>query len=221
MKWYRDFLKAFEETKGLAGEVIEIGSGAGFLEKVIPGLIKTDVIPNPYAHKVTDAAKLDFGDKSLRCIFLMGVLHHVSFPDRFLEEAQRCLVPGGHLVMMEPNNNFLLRFLSRFLGHYEYFDDQIEDWVNGSTGRMTNANLALPWVIFVRDRARFEKKFPSLKINHIKCHTFLSYLVTGGMTYRSFLPSFTAPLIDGVEFLARPFMKKLGTAMTIDIVKEK
>lgn len=221
LRWYRGCLPAFEETKDLPGDVAEIGSGAGFLDEVIPNLIKTDIVSNPYASKVMDAMKLDFGDETLRCIFLMGVLHHISFPGRFLLEAERCLVPGGRLVMVEPSNNFLQRFLTRYLDHYEYFDDQVEDWINGSTGRMANANLALPWVIFVRDRTRFEREFPALKIKKIRYHTFLSYVVTGGMTYKSFLPSFAAPLVDGIESLASHFMEKLGTAMTIDIVKEK
>lgn len=219
LRWYRECLPAFHETKNLPGQVIEIGSGAGFLEEMIPGLIKTDVVPNPYASRVVDAMQLDFGDKTLRCIFLIGVLHHVLFPAKFLHEAERCLVPGGRLVMVEPNNNFLQRFLTRYLDHYEYVDDTIKDWVNGATGRMDHANLALPWVIFVRDRARFEKEFPLLKIKPIRYHTFLSYAVTGGMTYRSFLPAFMAPLVEGIENLAAPFMQKLGTGMTIDLVK--
>ena len=220
LRWYRECLPAFEETKNLPGEVVEIGSGAGFLEAIIPNLIKTDVVPSPYVSKVMDAMKLDFGNETLRCIFVIGVLHHVPFPERFLREAERCLMPGGRLVMVESNNNFLQRFLMRSLDHYEYFDDQIEDWTNGSTGRMADANLALPWVIFVRDRARFEEEFPSLKIKQMRYHTFLSYVVTGGMTYRSFLPSLAAPLVDGIEKFASPFMKKLGTAMTIDVVKQ-
>ena len=111
------------------------------------------------------------------------------------------------------------KFLTQNLDHYEYFDDAIEDWVNGSTGRMSSANLVLPWVIFIRDRLRFEKEFSQLKIQNIKYHTFLSYIVTGGMTYRSFLPGFFAPLVDLVEWLVSPWMKTLGTGMTIDIIK--
>ena len=221
LRWYRECLPAFKETKDLKGPVVEIGSGAGFLEEMIPGLVKTDVVANPYVSSVMDAMKLDFEDESLRCIFLFGVLHHIPFPGKFLLEAQRCLKPGGRLVMVEPSNNFLQRFLTRFLDHYEYYDDTIEDWVNGSSGRMTQANLALPWVIFIRDRARFEKELPFLKMKVIRYHTFLSYIVTGGMTYRSFLPSFVGPVIDGIENLAAPFMKKLGSAMTFDIVKQK
>lgn len=95
LSWYRERLPAFEETKDLPGEVVEIGSGAGFIEQVIANLIKTDVVPNPYVSRVTDAMKLDFGDETLRCIFLIEVLHHTPFPHKFLSEAKRCLMPGG------------------------------------------------------------------------------------------------------------------------------
>lgn len=221
LRWYRECLPAFEETKHLGGDLVEIGCGAGFLEDFMPGLVKTDVVANPFASKVVDAMKLDFPDESLRTVFLLGVLHHIPFPRRFFAEAQRCLKPGGRIVMMEPTNNFVERFLTRYLDHYEYFDDAVEDWVNVSRNRMSQANLALPWVIFIRDRARFEKEFPLLKINAIRYHTFLSYVVSGGMTYRSFLPSFATPLVDLIEYLTRPFMKNIGTMMTIDLAKSK
>ena len=220
LKWYRQCLPAYEETKGLEGDMIEIGSGVGFLEQVIPGLVKTDVAPNPCASKVLDAMKMDYGDNELRAIFAVGVLHHLSHPRAFLAEAERCLQPGGRVVLVEPSNNFPVRFLVQHLDHYEYFDDKIEDWINGSAGRLSHANNALPWVIFVRDRSRFEKEFPDLKILNIRYHTVLGYLVTGGMTYRPFLPSFAAPLIDLIdECLARPFMDRVATMMTIDLVK--
>lgn len=219
LRWYRECCPAFEETRNLDGDVVEIGCGAGFLERMIPGLIKTDIAPNPFASRVVDAMKLDFPDESLKAVFVISVLHHIPLPGRFLHEAARCLKPGGRLVMLEPSNNFLQRLLTRYFEHYEYFDDTIKDWVNGGDGRMTNANMALPWVIFVRDRARFEREYPSLEIKAIRHHTFFSYIVTGGMTYRSFLPSFASPLIDFVETLARPFMAKIGTMMTIDVVK--
>ncbi len=219
LKWYRECLPAFEETRDLPGLLVEIGSGAGFLEEVIPGLIKTDVVQNACSSRVVDAMKMDFEDASVRCFFLIGVLHHIPLPGQFLKEAERCLVPGGRIVMLEPNNSFLQRFLTRHLDHYEYFDDTITEWTNGAAGRMTDANLALPWVMFIRDRARLDREFPLLKVKQIRYHTFLSYVITGGMTYRAFLPSFAGPLVDAIEFAASPFMKTLGTSMTIDVVK--
>jgi len=178
-RWYSGFLPAYEEIKDLPGDMVEIGCGAGYLEEFIPKLIKTDVVPNPFAQRVMDAMKLDFPDKSLKAIFLVGVLHHLADPERFLAEAERCLRPSGRLVMLEPNNCALQRWLCKLLNHYESYDDSITDWRNSGPGRMSNANLALPWVIFMRDRLRFEKEFPGLKLKNVRCHTFVSYYVSG------------------------------------------
>jgi len=218
-RWYREILMAHKEIENLTGDVIEIGSGAGFLDELIPELIKTDVAPNPFASKIVNAMNLDFRDEQLKAIYLIGVLHHISDPARFLAEAQRCLKPGGRLVIIDPNNSWTERALCKFLDHYEYFDDKINDWKNDSANHMTNANLAVTWVIFTRDRARFEAQFPQLHIRIIRHHTFLSYFLSGGMTYRSFLPSITTPLWEGFENILAPAMKILGTSMTIDIEK--
>ena len=219
LEWYREFLPADRATRPLGGPALEIGCGAGFLEEVIPGLVKSDVAPTPFADRVMDAEKLDFPDASLRAIFMVHVLHHIQSPAKFLAEARRCLKPGGRLVMVEPSNGFLQRFFARWLEHFEYFDDTIPEWENRTRERMTDANMAIPWVIFIRDRKRFEKTFPSLKILDIRYHTFLSYFISGGVGYRSFLPGFCLPLVRFIEMLSRPFGPALGTTMTVDLEK--
>jgi len=168
LAWYREYLCAYEQTKSLNGEVLELGSGASFLEDLMPELIKTDIVPTPFIHRVMDAMKLDFADESLRAIFMTHVFHHIPHPARFLAEAERCLKPGGRLVMVEPSNNFFQRFLAKWLEHFEYYDDTVTEWRNTSTDRMTEANMALSWVVFVRDRDRFEREFPNLEIRSIR-----------------------------------------------------
>lgn len=219
LRWYKEILNVCREIQNLDGDIVEIGSGAGFLEELIPELVKTDAAPNPYAAKIVDAMHLGFSNEELKAIVLIGVLHHLSDPARFLSEAERCLKPGGRLVMIEPNNNWIERWLCRYLNHYECFDLTASDWKNESANRMTMANLAIPWLIFVRDRAKFEKQFPRLQIRNVHPHTFLSYFLSGGMTYRSFLPSFATPLVSGMETILRPAMRLLGTCVTIDIEK--
>ena len=219
IRWYRECLPAYEATRHLGGALVEIGSGAGFLEEFIPDLVKTDVVPSPYTSRVVDATQMDFRDGSLRALFLIGVLHHIPDPAAFLREAVRCLQPGGRLVVIEPTNNAFQRFLASRLDHYEYYDDAISEWTNGAGGRMTRANLALSWVIFFRDRERFSREFPLLELAEVRYHTFLSYILSGGMTYRSFVPFFAAPIVDVVEALPRPVMRRLATAMTLELIK--
>src|SRR4051812_44371543 len=54
------------------GEVIELGSGAGFVQEVIPQVIKTDVIQYPNLDRVVDATQMPFPANSLRAIFMLN-----------------------------------------------------------------------------------------------------------------------------------------------------
>jgi SAM-dependent methyltransferase len=217
LDWYKDFVRAAKETESLGGAMLEIGCGHSFLEDLIPGIIKTDVELTPLAHRAMNAMKLDFSDGELRTIFMVHVLHHIYRPAKFFEEASRCLKPGGRLVMVEPSNNFSQRFLAKAMNHFEYFDDTVAEWENKDSERMTDANMALPYVIFIRDRERFNRQFPLPKVRRIYYHTALSYFVSGGLGYKSFLPSFCSPVVSAMETLCQPLMKKLGTTMTIEI----
>lgn len=217
--WYRQFLTAYRDTTGISGDIVEIGCGTGFLEQLIPDLVKTDSQPNPYAREVVDAQNMGFESSSLRAIFMVGVLHHLPEPEKFLREAERCLKPGGRLVMIEPTINFPQKVLCKVLDHYEFFDQSIQDWKNAQAHNMTGANLALPWVIFFRDKDLFQKKFPNLKMRPTRYHSLLLLLLSGGMSYRQFVPSFTLPLWRMVEFALSPLMGILGTSMTIDLEK--
>ena len=218
-KWYREMLPAYRETEKVPGTLVELGSGVGFLERFIPDVLKTDSIPNPYAARVVDAMNLDFPEESLRAIFMVGVFHHLSSPVKFLERAEKCLHPGGRLVMIEPNNTFPQKILCKLLDHYEYFDDTPSDWETPDAGKMERANLAKAWMVFIRDAERFQSMFPRLRIKAIRYHTYAAYLLSGGMSFRPMLPGPLLPLINGLDRLISPFGKRCSVNMTIDIEK--
>jgi SAM-dependent methyltransferase len=46
---------------------------------------------------------LPFHSGSFRCVFALSVLEHLVLGCRFLREAYRVLIPGGHLVIVTPN----------------------------------------------------------------------------------------------------------------------
>jgi SAM-dependent methyltransferase len=221
--WYRELLPAHLETQHLSGDIVEVGCGHGFLDEFIPGLIKTDSVPNPFAHKILDAMRMEYPDASLRAVVAVAVVHHLPHPGRFLSEAQRCLQRGGRLALVEPSNHYPVagfpRRLFTILDHYEYFDDSIRDWSNACAGNMRGANLALPWVIFERDRAEFERRFPSLRIKHIRYHSLFSHVLGGGYSLRSIVPATAVSSVFALERALTPFVPKLGAMMTIDIEK--
>lgn len=162
---------------------------------------------------------LDFDSDSVRAMFLVGVFHHLRSPVLFLKHVERCLHPGGRLMMIEPNNTFPQRLLCRVLDHYEFFDDTVADWESPSAKTMTGANLAVAWMIFIRDADRFHAMFPKLKIRNIRYHTFFAYIASGGMSYKPFIPVALLPVLNWIERLLTPLGKWMSTSMTIEIEK--
>ncbi len=217
--WYRQFIPSVKATEHLRLPMIEIGCGASHLEMYVPDVIKTDVVPHSNIDQVVDATKLPFADRSIRAIFVLNALHHFDYPEKFLAEARRCLAKGGRLVITEPSGSSLQQFMIKKFHPHEFYDGTAKGWHNVVDGRLSSANNALPWIIFERDRAKLESEFPELKILEIKHHTVLMYFASGGLSYRTFLPFIFLPLLQAIDWLARPF-KALGTEMTVVIEKQ-
>lgn len=94
--------RLYEEWYGLLvahlsglDDILELGSGAGFLKDFIPSLITSDVFETPGVDRVVDARRLPFQDDSLDAIVMIDVFHHLPEVNLFFEEAKRCLRDGG------------------------------------------------------------------------------------------------------------------------------
>jgi SAM-dependent methyltransferase len=217
--WYAELLPSVKATQAIDRPMIEIGCGASLLEETIPEIIKTDVVPHIHVDKVVDGNALPFANESLRAIFVVNALHHFERPGDFLTEAERCLAVGGRLALIEPTNSPLHRFMMKYCHPSEYFDGNVTAWENTAQGRLSRANNALPWIIFERDRAKFDVSFPRLKIRALRKHTYLIYYASGGLSYRSFLPPALLPLLKLVEAAGKRILPYWGTEMTIEIEK--
>jgi SAM-dependent methyltransferase len=172
------------------GEILELGSGAGFMNEYIDGLITSEIFATPGASVILDATKLPFAKSSLRAIVMTDVFHHIAAPRAFFAEAVRCLKPGGAVVMIEPWVSPWSRFVYRRF-HHEPFEPEAERWEFPATGPLSGANGALPWIVFDRDRAAFEREFPQLRIRGIQPMMPIAYLLSGGVAMRSLMPGFT------------------------------
>jgi SAM-dependent methyltransferase len=188
------------------GPVLELGSGAGFLHKRIPGLITSEVFPCRTAQLLLDGQSLPFESQSLRAVVMTNVLHHVPKPADFLREACRCLVPGGSILMIEPWVSRWSRIVYTRL-HHEPFDTKQQEWSHSFGGPLSGANGALPWIIFERDRRRFEREFSSLRIDRIEPIMPFRYLLSGGVSMRQLVPTFLNPVCAAVERGLQPWMK--------------
>jgi SAM-dependent methyltransferase len=194
-EWYSTLAA---ELPPVCGPVLELGSGAGYCEKFISGLITSEIMACPGVRLAADAHRLPFADSSLRAIVFTDVLHHMPDVRRFFAEAVRCLRPAGRILMIEPWVSSWSRFVYGHL-HHEPFQPEAADWDFPSSGPLSGANGALPWIIFARDRRRFESDFPDLEIGAV--HPFLPfrYVLSGGVSMRSLTPNFTQPLWTKLE----------------------
>ena len=195
---------------------MEIGSGGGFLDQFIPGLIKTDVVELPFIDKVCEAERLPFPDRSTGALVMVNVLHHVGDVDAFLHEATRVLVPGGVVAMIEPYVSSFSRLIYRYI-HHEPFDPNAVDWRLPPSGRLSGGNDALPWIVFVRDRARFERDYPALRIESLRPHSPLSHLLSGGVTTRPLAPLWAIRSLARMEASGSWAMPRLGVFFTVTL----
>lgn len=216
---YLDFYKEFKNalTDCRDGLLVEIGSGSGFIKKIIPNVITTDVFKSSDIDLTFHATNMPFKDNSVSIFFLQNVLHHINNPFVFFKEIDRCLIKEGKVIMIEPYNSFWGRFIYKNF-HHEPFDENAS-WEVTEEGRLTSANGALPWIIFVRDRTRFEKEFPNLKIKKLKPHTPLRYLISGGLSMKQLLPSSMYTVVKSLELILSPLNKYLGMFFTIELKK--
>ncbi len=198
-EWYAGI--AAELPPG-AEPVLEIGSGAGFLRERMPGLIASEAIPCEGIHAALEGGHLPFRAGSLRAIVIVDRLHH--FPDvrGFLAEAGRCVRSGGVIVMVEPWITPWSRLLYQRLND-EPCEPEAEAWE-----LRRGSNIALPWMVFARDRAQFEAEFPQWRVERVAGMLPVSYLLTGGVSLRSLAPGW---VIEAVRRLERPLARRLGT----------
>lgn len=200
------------------GPAIEIGSGASFVKEIVPDIMTSDVVPYPHIDRVMDATQLNFADNTLSCICMFNVLHHIPNTPAFFREALRCLVPGGRIFMSEPYPGWISTWVYRYL-HHENFDKKVTQWEFESNGPVSDANNALPYVIFDRDREKFQKLFPELSIVQYKPHTPLRYWMTGGLKKWSLLPQWANGIASSIDNLLIQISPRLGSFVDIELVK--
>ena len=219
-KLYLEYYEIFKEnTKDIPdGFKIEIGSGGGFLKEVINDVITSDVLELPGVDKTFFAEKIPYPDKSIAAFFLLNTLHHLKEPDKFFSEVNRCLKPGAKIIMIEPTNTPFSRLFFKYI-HHEQFDEKKDEWIVSGTGRLADANIAMPWIIFSRDREKFLRKYPDLEILQINKHTPFRMFLSGGLSYRQFVPSSSFKFFTNIEKMLSPLHNILGSFMTIVIKK--
>ena len=214
-EWYEGLIRALPAEEG---PVLELGTGAGFLKEWLPDVIASDLLPLPGLSLVLDAHEVPFQDGTLRAIVMIDVLHHLPRPRRFLQEAARCVRPGGVVAMIEPWVSTWSRLVYTKL-HHEPFQPEASQWEFPVAGPLSGANGALPWIMFHRDRSRLAAEFPEWRVKSIEPDMPFSYLLSGGVSMRALAPGAAYGPIRRIERLMKPWME--ACALFARIVLER
>ena len=213
---YRSIAGALPDT--IEGPVLELGSGGGFIKAYIPDCITSEVYQLPDINIALDGQRLPFTDASLRGIVMLDVFHHLPRIKSFLKEAGRCVKDDGCIVMIEPWKTTWSRLIYTYL-HHEPFNTETPEWEFPSGGLLSNANSALPWIVFERDRRVFEREFPEWNITFIQKQSPFCYLLSGGVSLRSLAPGWLYPCCRAMERITKPWMNYLAMFALIVLVK--
>jgi hypothetical protein len=206
-EWYAHVASAIP-GEALGGRILELGSGAGFFKEFLSAretIITSDIIPVSGVDLICDAEHLSkmFARGELRAIVMVNVLHHVPNVQNFFAAAQEILPPGGVISMVEPWVSPWSRFVYQHL-HHEPFDPERRTWDFPSSGPMSGANGAIPWMVLKRDRDAFHQKFPKLRVESVKPMMPVIYLASGGMSLRQLQPDWTYGIWRGMEGILSP-----------------
>jgi SAM-dependent methyltransferase len=187
------------------GIAIELGAGVAPMRDTYSDVLSTDIVLAPRLDVVMDAQRMALAAASVRVVYAQNSFHHFPDPERFLSELERVLAPGGGAIILEPYYGPAATFVYRRLFRTEGFEKEVPTWETPSSGPMHGANQALSYIVFVRDRARLEGHFPSLRLIHREpVGNYLRYLCSGGLNFRQIVPDFATPLLRAIEWAASP-----------------
>ena len=200
------------------GVALELGAGAGFAREYIPELVCSDVFWHRDVAVVGDATRLPFADNSLRALFMLNTFHHIPDAAAFLREAERCLHPQGRVLICDQHVGWLSYWILKY-AHNEAFDHRALEWRFARDNPLSTANGALAWIVFQRDRARFECEFPGLELLAYTPHTPLRYWLAGGLKNWSLLPGTLFPLFTWLDTILAHWLSQTGSFVDIELRK--
>jgi SAM-dependent methyltransferase len=198
-EWYGHIAAALPPGPGA---VVELGAGGSFLREFVPGLVTSDILPHGVVQVALDGCRLPFRSGSLRGLVMTNVFHH--FPDAraFLAEANRCLRPNGVVSAIEPWVTPWSRLVYSHL-HHEPFAPDAPAWEQPAGHPLSGGNNALAWIVFARDRARFEATFPQLRVHAVTLLAPLRYALAGGVSRPALTPGWSFGVWRGAESLLK------------------
>ena len=226
--WYRELYR--DQFKNLADpaalSILEIGSGTSPLKQFLSNVVTSDVLDLDYLDLVFDCHEIDkldaIKDNSLDVITLTNVLHHLKSPIVFLNAAAAKLKPGGKVIATEPFFSVLSTPIFKYLHHEAVAFRISEPELSEVQGPLASANIALPWLIFFRNREWLQRLNDNYNVGNlsIRYFTALSYMITGGISHRLPVPTLLYRMLFRLDLgLSRCFPKFCAAFCTVTLTR--
>jgi SAM-dependent methyltransferase len=206
----------------LLGATLEIGGGSGNFKQYRNDVITSDITCAPWLDLVADAQTLPFKLGVFSNIVMFDVLHHVEVPRAFFAEAQRVLIPGGRIILVEPAITPLSWIFYHFV-HQEPVDLSADPLLERTPNRNKDpysANQAVPTLLVTRHAQRLTLLFPKLHVCHVRWLSLFAYPLSGGFKSWSLIPySLIAPVLRFEDIVSGVIGRLLGFRVLIVIEK--
>jgi SAM-dependent methyltransferase len=220
---YSDYYKNIKKNiyKNNRYTILELGSGAGNIKKVITKCITSDQFKNKNIDRIENIYKINFRNNSISNIILIDVFHHLRFPGLALKEINRVLIKNGRIIMIEPAMGLFPRIIYKIF-HYEPNGFNLKLNWNKIPKKTPNSNQyfaaqAMPWRAFFLKELDLKSKY---KIKLIKPFSDFAFLLSGGYSYKAFYPKFLYPFIKLIDKILTSISIKIFSARML-IVLEK
>jgi SAM-dependent methyltransferase len=187
------------------GPELEIGSGTSIFKKFYPEILSSDIKFFKELDIVINVQTMPLRDNSVHAFYGINIFHHLPYPEKFFSELIRTLKPGGGCILIEPYFGLTASIFYKHIFETETFIKNQPSWNYPTEGPMKGANQALSYIVFVRDKKKFDKLYPELEILYIKpLRNYLRYLLSGGLNFISLIPDFMVLPVKLLEFLLKP-----------------
>lgn len=202
-------------------KIVELGSGLGNIQLVLPDCLRTDLFPYPWIDQIENAYNLSFEDESVSDLILSDVFHHLKYPGTALRELHRVLRPGGRVILLEPCLS-ALGLLVYGLLHVEpiAITKPIQwfapaDWSPDSIDYYAAQGNASRIFLGRKFRPRL-RDWHTIKAIRLPA---ISYAASGGYSKPQLYPTSALPLMKKVEKILDPLPALFATRLIVILQK--
>lgn len=220
---YADFYAQITRRidRGIAGEILEIGSGIGNLKTHLADCVTSDLFANPWLDRTENAYALSCGDSSVSHLVLFDVWHHLEFPGTALREFHRVLRTGGRVILFEPAMGLLGRVVFGLFHHEPLGFGQELRWEApaGFSAEKAGYFAAQASASRIFGRGEHAGGLAAWNVREIQYYSGLAYLGSGGFRGPQLYPQFMLPCLRGLDRLLAKMPRLFAARMLVVLEK--